>query len=171
MRPVRSDLKSDRAFTLTEALAGLVLACMLMAGLFELTGIGARAAMRAAENLEHARAHRLLGEGFDRLQRCRREDVAVSDRRIDAEIGASIRLVLGIAPQPGRSNVQFQLESPGGTMTASRTLKLEGTLGFRHGPAGMELWAFDTGEVIARTTCLREAAHDCRFDNVSRSCR
>lgn len=157
---------SEDGFTLTELLAALVVASMLLAGLTELTRRYAMTSGRVKDAASEVRVSNLMQNALLELERADPASVEVQALELNARIGAQelrARIAAGVG---GRSLLTWT--SPRG----ERQISLPPAAHFEEEPGGLiVLRANSADPPIASVLPKRTVAYDCKFDVVARSCR
>lgn len=170
MNSVPADSQADEAFTLTEVLASLVLAGLLMVGLMELGGQCVRSGSRIASDLNEARSLRLLAAGMERAARALPEDIEVFDGGFDARVGAMrVRAQSRLPDDVG--TLQVSIDHSGVQTGAWLVGRQAGALTFQLTDGLLEARALPAGDLVIRVELIRAAPHDCIYDPVVRQCQ
>lgn len=162
-RPPRSRAQGEAGFTLTEMVAALLVASMLVAGLAELTRRYATTMTRVrtmeAEARTVAGVRSLMGD----LERIDPGSLALSSDRLEARIGD--QAITGrILRSPDRTALSWT--SP------RQQREIDLPVGARFIEAGPRIALGVSGELpLASVEPARDTPFDCQFDTISRTCR
>ncbi len=156
----------EAGFTLTELVAGLLVASMLLTGIVELTRRYATTSVRMQTTAEDTANARVLDAMMRSIERIDPGTLDVGPGRVSGEIGGDA-LTIDLQ-RPAVGDTQIDWKGPG----VNRTLSIGGQLRFALHPSGLILLESDDGEqTLASVRPMRDAPIDCRFDTVSRTCR
>lgn len=165
MKPV-----SDEAFTLTEVLASLVLAGLLMIGLMELGGQGVRSGARILADLNESKSLRALATGMERASRALPEDLETSQEGFIADIGSTSRVLVDSNSAQGDKTLTVVFER-GALQTGALRTRQRGALNFEMRDGHLHAYNVPAGDLVTRVALIRGAPHDCRYDPVAGQCR
>lgn len=174
MKPIASQPKTARSprldgeagFTLTEMVAGLLVASMLIVGLADITRRYALTTMRVRDAGSEVRTAQIVGGLFSELKRIDPDSLELSSNRIEATLGS--RPITARLEPPSNGARLLQWSSP----AINRTVRLPQTARFELTPLGAILLVADPAEPpLAIVTPVRTAPFDCQFDTVTRACR
>jgi hypothetical protein len=172
LKPIASrQLKRDRpsneaGFTLTELVAGLLVASALVIGLAEITRRYVSTTVRVKDIAADIRAIRLLDSLMAELERVDPGTLELTADRVSARVGSKeITATLGL-PQNGARALQWSSPS------TTRTLSLPAAARFQRTPDGaIALLGLPEEPPLAVSYPMRTTPFDCQFDTVIRDCR
>lgn len=156
---------AEAGFTLTEMVAALLVASMLMVGLGELTRRYATTMTRVRAIEIDRRSSGLLRDTLAELERADPDSVSVAPDRVSATIGG--RDVDGRIDRGfGRGAVLHWSSA-----RQVRDLQLPSDARFVLKAGRVSLLSGDDTVPLASVRPLRDAPFDCQFDTISRECR
>lgn len=165
-RPKRTMSPNDAGFTLTELVAGLLVASMLVAGLVDLTRRYALTSVRVKDAILDTRTSRLAQALMNQVERADPQTLVVTQAHLSAEIGeAHIEATLS---DETRDHDLLTWTSP----AINRTLRVPEGARFARTPAGAVVLQGAAGQPpLATITLDRQLPIDCQFDTITRECR
>ncbi len=157
---------NEAGFTLTEVVAALLVASMLIVGLADVTRRYALSSVRVKDAIADMRTNRLVASLMGELERADPDSLEVTPTRLFARIGShEVRAELTT-----RADRQRWLEWTSPVIT--RSLRMPSAATFEMLPSGAVLLTAAKGEPpLAVVLPRRQTPFDCRFDTVSRDCR
>lgn len=164
--PPASRIPSESGFTLTEMVAGLLVASLVVTGIVELTGRYATTSVRIREATKAIAGDRALAAIAPMLERADPRSVQLSSDRIEARIGArTVTLELAQSTVTG-STIRIGLAGQ------ERMVELASSVWFQLSPGGeIQIMRDDQSAPIVALRPKRDVPYDCQYDVVSRSCR
>jgi hypothetical protein len=157
---------SQAGFTLTELVAGLFVASMLIVGLADITRRYAVTTVRMKEAAGDVRSTILLQAMMTDLERADAESLQLTVDTVSARIGASE--VFGALKSGKGGGATLEWSGPSG----DRSIALKHPVRFEQTPYGAVLLIRKTDQtVMAFAKPTRTAPFDCQFDTVTRDCR
>lgn len=157
---------SEAGFTLTELVAGLLVASMLLTGIVELTRRYATTSVRMQTASEEIADIRVLDAMMRSVERVDPGTLDISGVYLSGKIGGSDLRIEIRHIQSEKSQITWS--GPG----VERTLEVGGKLEFRSDKPGSVLLVTEGSQPpLVSVRAMRDAPFDCRFDTVSRTCR
>jgi hypothetical protein len=162
----RRNADSEAGFTLTELLAGLLVASMLIVGLADITRRYAQTMTRMKETSQELRATYATRALMADLERADPDSIEISSAKISARIGTSeidARLT-----RTSDTRTSLKWKSPSG----AREVILPGQVAFERLPHGAIILSVGKKlPPLAMAIPARTVHSDCQYDTVSRACR
>jgi prepilin-type N-terminal cleavage/methylation domain-containing protein len=156
---------NDAGFTLTELIAGLLVASLLLAGIVDIVRRYARTTEDVREAAYDIRAARLLDAMMDELARLDPGSLRLSPQAISGTVGGTS--VTGKLIREADAT-RLEWSSP----AIERTLSLPAGTTYVQHPSGAILVTAPREPVpLAIALPRRTLPFDCQFDTVSRECR
>jgi hypothetical protein len=165
-KPKRHRSADEAGFTLTELVAGLLVASALVMGLAEITRRYVSTTVRVKDIAADMRTVRLLDGLMAELERVDPDTLELTSDRVTARLGSEeITATLTLAQNGARA---LQWSSP----SITRTLPLPATARFQQTPDGaIVLFGLPEEPPLAVSYPMRTTPFDCQFDTVIRDCR
>lgn len=155
----------EAGFTLTEMVAGLLVAAMLISGLAEVTRQFARASVHVRDDLASTRGVRAAEAAFLAIERVGPQDLLVTDTRLIVDASSEDPIVFEL--RVGANGARTLVWADG-----ARTARLSATARFDQDAGGVvRLWDAPDAPPLLVARPRREAPLDCRYDVVGRRCR
>jgi len=157
--------RKDAGFTLTELIAGLLVASLLLAGIVDIIRRYASTTVEVKQAATDIRDQRLLDAMMDELVRLDPGSLRLTPQEIEGAIGgAPLRARLTREPDAMR----LEWSSP----ALQRSLVLPKGATFSQLPSGaIAIMAPQTSTPLGLAQPRRTLPFDCQFDTVSRTCR
>jgi hypothetical protein len=163
-RPRQAE-NAEAGFSLTELIAGLLVASLLVVGLIDITSRYARTTNEVRSTVADQRTDRLLGAMLRELERADPGSIVLTPTGIRGQIGG--REFAGRIESSSRGRVLNW-----STEKLKRSFDLPDKAHFEHAAGGVILLTESSTEPpIAAVTPRRTIPFDCQFDTVSRVCR
>lgn len=163
--PERSQISRDAGFTLTELIAGLLVASLLMAGMVDIIRRYARTTEHVRSTTNELRAAILADAFFSEIERVDPGTLSVAPLEIRAKLGGE---PLNGQIVPSGTTAALRWSSP----VASRSISLPRGAHFVRLPSGaVAVVGEKDAPPIAIAIPRRTLPFDCQFDTVSRECR
>lgn len=159
-------MNDEAGFTLTECLAGLLVASLLLAGIAEMTRRYATTSTRIRIAAGDISDDRTMTAIVSRLDRAEPGSISVRPDRIEARIGDKKLALTSIPTRTGNSTIRFQLPD------LNQSMEVSGQISFEHRDGGpIEILKDGEDAPLILIWPLRDAPYNCQFDAVTRSCR
>jgi hypothetical protein len=158
--------ESEAGFTLTELVAGLLVASMLIVGLADITRRYALTTVRVKDATADIRTARAVKGLMNELERIDPDSLTLSADRLTARAGSA---EITVRLTPGQNGARrLEWSSP----LISRTILLPAAARFALTPSGTITLLSAPGEPpLAIVTPVRTISFNCRFDTATRECR
>ena len=157
---------NEAGFTLTELVAGLLVASMLIVGLADITRRYALTTLRAKDTMSEIRTARVVNGLMSELDRIDPSSLDLTPDGLTARVG-SAEITARLSSKPDGSR-ELQWSSPG----ATRVLRLPREARFELTGFGAIVLVATPGEPpLGIAMPYRTVPFDCQFDTVSRTCR
>lgn len=161
----RTQPTRDAGFSLTELIAGLLVASLLMAGLVEIIRRYARTTDTVRTTAAELRSTQVASGLLEDIERLDPGSLSVSRDRIEGMIGNN---PLNAEIVASATQTLLQWSSPRG----ERSVALPSGAHFQRLPSGaVALVTNDSSPPIALAYPRRTIPYDCQFDTVARECR
>lgn len=155
---------SEAGFGLTELIAGLLVASLLIVGLIDVTRRVARVTHDMKTSADRTSDERILSMIFRAIERADPDSIKVEQQRIVATVGNDEIVGNLIVTREG---VFLDWKSP----QLSRRFSLSGDSRFQGPVSGMVMLTVQGSSVpIAFATLRRTVPFDCMFDTIARDC-
>lgn len=156
--------RGEGGFTLTELVAALLVASLLVVGIAELTHRYARTFVRVKADQTAANDRRTLGALLSDLVRAEPETLVVSRTEIKARVGEQ-EIVGRIRQSYNHAVLEWS------SATQRRTMDLPRDAHFEKEASVVHLEGGAGGPPLAMVRIERDAPFDCQFDTIARACR
>ncbi|MEY2757387.1 MAG: hypothetical protein RIR33_1165 [Pseudomonadota bacterium] len=157
-------MDKDAGFTLTELIAGLLVASLLIAGVVDIIRQYALTTQRVRVASVALRSHALVEGLMAQLARADPESLVVRDTEVRATIG-TVPVSATLSRGPGATT--FAWSGPG----VARAITLPASVRFENPRPGVVTLAQTDAPPIATVRTRRTQVYDCQFDTVSLTCR
>lgn len=171
MPPIASQRQSPRSetseagFSLTELIAGLLVASLLVIGLIDITSRYARTASDIRSTVLDLRTDHLLHAMFSELERADPGSITLSSLELKAQVGGE-EIVGRIETAPGGRVLHWS------SARQKRVFDLPQNAHFAETEDGIiQLTVSDQEPPVASVVPRRTIPFDCQFDTLSRKCR
>lgn len=159
-------IHNEAGFTLTELVAALLVASLLIAGLVDLTHRYATGSVRARTAIEAARASQVVQDLMSRFGRIDPESLEVTPTRAAGSIGGQPVEARLVGDGTGRRRLEWR------SFELRRSVEIDPAARFDLGTTGvLRLLGPKGAPPLAVVAPKRNLKSDCEFDPLVRKCR